>query len=56
MATVDDKAETFRKRAAEARKMAERVMDEDEAIELRRLAEQWERLAKRARSDEKERG
>ena len=53
MASVENKAETFRKHAAEARKMAERVMDEDESRELLRLAEQWERLAKRARAEEK---
>lgn len=53
MATVENKAETFRRRAAEARKMAERVMDEEESRELLRLAEQWERLAKRARAEER---
>jgi hypothetical protein len=53
MASVENKAETFRKRAAEARNVAARVMDEKEKRELLRLAEQWERLAMRARAEDK---
>jgi hypothetical protein len=52
MASVENKAEAFRKRAAEARTVAARVMDEEEKRELLRLAEQWDRLAARARAED----
>ena len=49
MATTENREETLRKRAAEARRTAEIARDEKAKVDLLQLAELYERLAEHAR-------